>query len=187
MRAVAGWAVVAALTLTGCGGSSAEEPQSLPTLESVAASPSPSPSAVVAVPPEAAGETPQAAAEFAKFFYKQVERAFATKNPGLISRLSLPTCETCAVYVESLTELRDNNESVEGGHFTVTSAVSPGAINGVTPVDVSVNFSGSVRKDSSGKVIEQEEPMNRVEEELQLKRSSGVWIIAEIKRIRVRG
>jgi hypothetical protein len=173
---------IAALVLSGCGGSSAEEPQTLPTLASVAASPSPS---VAALPSAAAGATPQAAAEFAKFFYAQVEEGFKTKNPGLVSSISLPSCKTCANYVNSLTVLRDKNERLEGGHFLVKFAESPGAEGGKTSVDVQVAYSGSTRYAADGTVVRKTPPLV-IDEELDLVRMSDTWRVAAVKRVRTR-
>jgi hypothetical protein len=181
MRVLLGVVVLAA-GLTACGGSSAEQPQTLPTLASVSAAPSPS---AVAVPSEAAGETPQAAGEFAKFFYAQVEEGFKTKNPDLVARISLPSCKTCANYVASQTVLRDKKERLEGGYFVVKFAVSPGAQGGTTPVDVQVAYSGSTRYAADGTVVRKTAPIV-IEEELDLVRSGGRWMVAAVKRIRTR-
>ena len=43
----------------------------------------------------------------------------------IVSRLSLPTCKTCKLYVDSITGIRDSNERVEGGGFKITFAVAP--------------------------------------------------------------
>ncbi|MCU1672660.1 MAG: hypothetical protein JWN77_773 [Frankiales bacterium] len=183
MRVLLGVVVLAA-GLTACGGSSAEQPKTLPTLASVSAAPSPS---AVAVPSEAAGETPQAAGEFAKYVYAELERAFATKDNSTIARLSLPSCKTCKLYVGSVQRLREMNESITPVRFTVRSAVSPGEFNGVTSVDVTFDFNGSRRTASDGSLLLEEKPQKGVEEELDLKRVNGEWRIAAIKRIRVRG
>lgn len=183
MRALTGWAVAAAVGLTACGGSSAEEPRSLPTLASVAASPSP----VANVPSEAAGETPQAAEAFARFVFSEIERAFRTKNPELVSRLSLPACKSCKLYVDSIARLRDMNETLTGGDFDVTYAASPGESAGVTSVSVTYNFSGATRTDSGGKVIRKEPAARGIQDEVDLKRVSGEWRVAAIRRVRVSG
>jgi hypothetical protein len=185
MRVLLGVVVLAA-GLTACGGSSAEQPRTLPTLTSVAPSASPTASDVV-VPSAAAGETPQAAAEFAKYLYAELERGFATKDSSVIAALSLPSCKTCKLFVDSIDRLKEMNEQVTPVRFNIRSAISPGDVGGVTSVDVSYDFPGSRRTASDGTLVLDEKPQRGVEEEVDLKRVAGQWRVAAIKRIRVRG
>jgi hypothetical protein len=174
----------AALTVTagvaGCGGS-AGSPQALPSLSPAAsASPPPSP---VPTGVQASTTSPEAAAEFAKFFYAEIEQAFATKDPERIARLSLPSCRTCAAYVTSIKKLRDNGERLEGGQFKIKFAAAPGLENGKASVDVQWVYSGSIRYAANGSVIRRTASLP-AEEEVDLVSSGVGWRIAAVKRIR---
>jgi hypothetical protein len=183
MRAVAGVVVLAALALAGCTTSSAEPP-SLPSL-SPAASPSAAPSPT---PTGKDAPTPEGAAAFARFFYSQIEQAFAQKDPTLVARLSQPDCKSCQQFVASLTRLRDKNERVEGFHIQIGTAVAPAVSDpSVARVDVIWGYGGARRYDSSGKLIREEKPARGIEDQVDLVRRGGAWRVAEITRIRVSG
>jgi hypothetical protein len=176
----------AALTVTAgvaaCGGA-AGEPQALPSLSPAAsASPSPSP-----VPSGIQAPTAQGAADFVRFFYGQIERGFATKNPQLVAEHSEPGCSSCANYVRSMTKLRDNNERVAGFKIIINNAVAPGDTGNDARVDISWNTPATTRYDAAGNVIRREPAASGIEEQVNLVRSAGEWRVKEIQRIRVRG
>ena len=97
-------AVLLVLLASACGGSSESGPRVLP---SVSVSPSASASAS-AVPTGINAPTAQGAADFVRFFYAEITRAFAERDPSAVQRLSTDSCDTCRQYVTSLTKLRDN-------------------------------------------------------------------------------
>ena len=132
--------------------------------------------------------TAQGASEFVRFFYSQIETAFQERDPSLLSTLSAPTCESCQQYVSSLTKLRDNNERVDGFRVSVLSVVSP-ALDAPTTarVDVIWSYEGAKRFDATGRQIREEPATRGIEELVDLTRTGGVWRVAEIERIRIRG
>jgi hypothetical protein len=176
----------AALTVTagvaGCGGA-AGEPQALPSL-SVAGSPSASPRPF---PTGIQAPTADGAADFVRFFYGQIERGFAVRDPQLVASLSLPTCTACGNYIRSMTKLRDNNERAEGFKITLKSAVAPADAGHEARVDVNWSYPGATRYDESGKVIRKEPATRGIEEQVDLVRVGDEWRVKEIHRIRVRG
>jgi hypothetical protein len=175
--------LVAVATLSGCGGSSAGQPRTLPA---VTATTSPSAAASVA-PTGIQAPTPEGATEFAKFFYAQITRAFATKNPKLVQDISLPTCKTCGLYRKSVTLVRDRNQLVTGGVFAVTFAAAPATEAMATArVDVGWNFSGATFYDKTGRVVERHAPQRGVEEQVRLLRQGDHWMVAEVTRTRTR-
>jgi hypothetical protein len=178
MRAVA-LALVAAAAVAGCGGSSGEAPRALPSV-------SPSPVAVASPTPTGKdAPTPEGAAEFVRYFYGQIEHAFAAKDPQAVASLSLPGCVSCQNYIRSLTRLRDRNERVVGFHIKIVDAVAPAIENAkLARVDVFWNYGGAVRYDASGKVLVQERPRSGIEEQVNLSRVGASWRVAEIARMR---
>src|SRR3954453_18268511 len=103
-------AAVAGLS-AACGGSSGGQAKTLPPVSSSpAAATSPT-----AVPTGINAPTPEGAADFVKFFYGEVSRAYVERDPDSIRALVLPSCKTCKRYIDTITELRDKNERFEGG------------------------------------------------------------------------
>ncbi len=172
--------VAVAVALTGCV-SDPEPPSTLPSLTgtpSAAPSVSPLPSAISA-------PTPEGATEFARYFYSQVSQGFQRQDPSLVSRLSLPSCKTCANYVASIIAVKDQGLQVEGGEFDLFLAVSPAQDDPrQARVDVGWNFRRVVYKDRSGAIVDEGEPVEGVEEQLDLVRDGDEWRVKTIKRVR---
>jgi hypothetical protein len=174
MRALWGVALVGVVALTACGDSSAE-PRVLPSL-SAPASPSPSP---IPTGPAAAHD----AAEFVKFFYAEISRGFAERDPEIVSALSLPTCKTCKLYVDSIRQLREQNQRLVGGGFKITLAVAPADTAETARVDLMYDFPASRIVDGDGRTVETNPAMSKVEEQVALTRVDTAWRVASIKRV----
>jgi hypothetical protein len=184
MRAFAG-VVAAALALAACGGPSDDGPRVLPTLD-----PSPSPSVSVSASPSAVPTGAAAAkdaAAFATFVYEEIERAFVARDPSIVEALSAPECTSCRNFIESITGLRDTNGRVEGYTITVRSAVAPADTGQTARVDIVRDSTASVEYDSAGKVVSREPGLRGIEEQMNLERKGGSWVVTKIIRIRVRG
>lgn len=168
-----------ALALTAACSSEPEEPQALPSVSPVAsASPSAAPAVV---PPSAQAETPQGAAAFARFFYAEVQRAFAQKDPGIVQRLSAPGCEACRLFDASLTALRDNNERVTPVEFEIVAAEAPAITGPTARVDVIFNTKAVQRFDATGKLLYEEAAAVNDEVQLTLVRSGSSWLVQEVQ------
>ena len=167
--------LVLVCALTGCSGDSGGEPQSLPPVTpaptTLAPSPTPSPSAYP--------QTPQGAADFARFFYEQVELAYGAKDPDRLQDLFSSGCQACARFTQTLEALEDGSASVEGAADEVLSSESPGEEGGFTVVVVQLDSGGATFRDRVGKIIVVEPPaLNTVE--MRLTRAGRNWQIAEI-------
>lgn len=175
-------AVAVVLLAAGCGGSSdGDGPKVLP---------SPSPTALMSATPSATSvatgkdaPTPEGAAEFAKFFYAEISRGFAERDPSIVSSLSLPTCKTCKLYVDSVAYVRDKGQRVEGGVFRIKFAVGSGEGKSEAVVDVGFDFMESKIFSRSGALADTTPAMAGVEEQMALKRVDGVWKVATLKRV----
>jgi hypothetical protein len=182
-RRLLGGGLLAAVLLVGCG-SEPEQPRTLPP---VSAAPSPSASAESQVPADARAETPQGAAAFAEFFYKQVARGFQTQNPSLVQEISLPSCEACTRYIESIQSVRDDDLRVEGGDFKILFAVSPAEdAADEARVDVGWDFEPVKYYDSNGALVDSGPAVSGVEETMQLVRRDDSWMVASLVQVRQR-
>lgn len=176
--------LAATSALAGCAGSSAEQPKTLPA---VTASPSPTAVAPSAAPTGINAPTPQGATEFAKFFYVQLEQAFATRNVALIAEISEPGCQSCNNLINSIKSAVDQRARIEGFHVTVTTAVAPAITGPTARVDVVRDSNGVTFLDANGKVLAHEPPLRGIEERMDLVRVPDGWRVAQITRVRVRG
>lgn len=174
-----GVGLLSAVLVAACG-SEPEQPRTLPP---ISAAPSPSASAEPEVPPSAQAETPEGAAAFARFFYEQVGRAFAEKDPEIIRRLSAPGCEACTLFVDSLTKLRDNNERASQFSFEVVFAEAPAPTGEEVRVDVIYNTPDIQRFDASGKVIYEEAAAQGEQVEMTLTRGGSGWLVKEVRSV----
>lgn len=168
--------VVLSLGLTACSG--AEDDAPAPTLEPLATSASPSPSAA-AVPSEAAAATPEGAAEFVRYFFGQVEAAYEQRDPTLIEPLVDARCAPCQRVIDAVTRLRDEDAQVQGYRIEVVEAASPTA-GQTANVTALLNFGEFVRTDSAGAVTREEPARVGVVQELQLVRSGATWTVTSV-------
>ncbi len=162
--------------LSGCTGSEGG-PRVLPSASvPPSASASPAPTGINA-------PTAQGASEFVRFFYAEISRGFAERDPAIVSRLSLPTCKTCKLYVDSITQIRLKDQRPVGGDFTITFAVAPADSGARARVNVGFDFAAYVLYDATGKVVEREKAQANVEEQVELRREGDVWRVATVKRV----
>lgn len=184
IRTMRALALTLALTaaLAGCGGSSADKPQTLPPV-TVSPSASPSPAASP-IPSGINAATPQGASEFVKYYFAEISRAFRLRDPAIVQNLSLPTCKTCKLYVDSIGGIRDRNERFVSPGFRFTFAVAPADTGrGATArVDIGYVYGGGVFYDAGGKVLARE-PREALEEQVALARGEAGWRVATIKRV----
>lgn len=164
-------AFVVLLTLiAGCGSGASSHPRALPKL---------GPSAVAVAPAKEA--TAAGAVAFARLFYASITEAFATADPTLVSSLSEPTCRTCALYIATLTKLRDRHERTTPVTFTLHFAVAPATDGKTARVEVQYDVPASTRYDAAGRVIYREQASVRVNETVTLVRHGTSWLVVEMR------
>lgn len=131
------------------------------------------------VPTAAKAATPEGAAAFARFWYSEITRAWALRDPRIIARLSAPGCTACARYTSSIADVRARNQRVEGVIFKLT-LVEAQAISGKN-VKVSVIYDSPATHgyDSSGREVHSEPAVKNFQEELALLRSGNSWLVQQ--------
>ncbi len=172
---------VAAVLLTGCS-SEAGQPRSLPPVDTTPNS-TPRAPATAAVPTSAQASTPQAAAQFARFFYAEVERAYREKDPEIVRRLSAPGCVACSRFLESLTAIRDKGETVTPVVYEIVSAEAPAISGREARVDVIYNSPAITRRDRTDAVIAREPGVKNFEEQVTLVRGGSGWLVRAVKAV----
>lgn len=172
---------VLAAALTACSGNGgAAEPTSLPPI-TTSASPTPTPTAPT-VPVEATAATPEGSIAFTRFFYTQLEKAYATADPGLIAALGAPGCRSCANYIGSLTALRNEGGRVPGYTITVVGLESLAGTPGSNLANVLAVLSVSeyVEIDPQGREIAREPAQPKAVRNVDLIRTAAGWQIKEV-------
>lgn len=168
--------LAALLSTAACSGSDAD-PKVLPTLSPTAsASPSSTP---VVVPAAARARTPQGADAFLRFYFSQLDEAFAASKPQLIRRLSDPACGTCENFARSL---EADDEFIRGHSFSdIEVAVPPLTEPGTLAVVTGMVPARQV-VDRSGNLIKQLPEGGRFVFEVNVQWHSGHWIVRGIRK-----
>ena len=175
------WGVVAALTvsvaLAGC--SDDPEPRTLPPVES--ASPTPS---VVPMPSEAAAETPEGAAAFARYFFDVVVNdGFSDSDSTRLRVLSHPECGGCNNLIEAVEEDVAPGERIEGGLFDVIFAEAPPVEAGDVIVDLRYAVSELRVLDEDGKVVRRTPAEAAIDAQLRLIRRGSGWVVRGFRNV----
>lgn len=159
--------------LAGCGDGA--EPRTLPPVET--ASPSPS---VVPLPSEAAAETPEGAAAFARYWIEALESALATGDTAQLRRLSDPGCGGCSNLIGAA-EGGEPGETIRGAEFIVEFAEAPPVEQGETIVTLRYRRAAGELLSASGQgtPIAPEGP---IDAEMRLTRTSAAWIVLGFRR-----
>lgn len=172
--------LAAALAVSAC---SDDEPAAGPTLPPITETPSATPTAQ-AIPTEATAATPEGAAEFVRYFYESVQRAYETADPSLVEVLSAEGCTSCSNFIDSVADLRDAQETVADFSLDVVDVQAAGlsaaasTVNAVVVLDVSEY----VRESSSGTVVAREPAADGAVNDVQLIRVDGAWLVQEISQ-----
>ena len=169
--------LVLVCALTGCSGDSGGEPQSLPPVTPGPTTLAPSPT----TSPSAYPQTPQGAADFARFVYAEIDRAYQTRDPEVIRPLFADACAACKNFVTSLERIRERGLTVDGRAARVVSAESPGS-ELPQVVTVQLDYGGIRFLDPLGQVVA-EEPAGEFQDEMTLERAEASWLVTSINRV----
>jgi hypothetical protein len=138
-------AVAGVCLLAGCGGDGGSGAEPLPPVPSVSTTVSVTPSAsapVVEVSPFPA--TAQGARDFTAHVYRQIDTAYASKDPELVRPLFATDCQSCGNFLATLENLRDGTTTWAGGPSTVLDVATPGAgIGPAVEVITRVDYPGA--------------------------------------------
>jgi hypothetical protein len=174
---------VLACTLTACSGGGdgqgASAPATLPPI--TPPSPTAPPTPILDLPTEAAAATPQGAEAFVRFFYTQVQRAYAEQDSRLLKPYVSDACTTCKAVLASLDRLRRENLRVRGYTIEVDEVVTPQVAQEPREVNVTavLHFSEYVESRADGAAARRE-PARKAVQDLTLTRTSG-WIVSGVK------
>lgn len=148
------------------------EPRTVPPVPS--ASPSVS---VVALPSEAAAETPEGAAAFARYFFEVVGAAFASADPAALQAVSAPGCGGCDALITSVKELQEQGRKRVGGTYVLKSVAAPPVEAGDVTLEISYERAAGQVVDASGRVYASAAPVPPTNAQLRLIRRGSSWVV----------
>jgi hypothetical protein len=70
--------------------------------------------------------------EFAVYYIKALDWGTATADPYLLKQISAPTCKSCKISIDAMTNLESEGGQVEGGRYKIESVEtleSPGTVD----------------------------------------------------------
>jgi hypothetical protein len=170
------------MALTACNGGGDDAAATLPP---VTPTPSPTEAAGSDVPPEAQEDTPEGAAEFARYYVLEVREAYLSKDAERIRRLSEAGCGTCEQYVTTVESLISENATVGDAYVVeVTDAIAPTLPPGATEARATVTSRQGefVVTNDQGQVLYREEPVDIIVQDFRLVRVEGGWKVADVVR-----
>ena len=78
------------------------------------------------LPPEARKHTPEGAEAFVRFYLDQINVAWTTPKAGIISRLSDPSCQSCASFEDTAAQLSKDGQRYAATPSTFTTVKAYG-------------------------------------------------------------
>ena len=173
-----GAAVLVLGLLVGCGDDE-QEPEPLPPVASATASPSASPAAV---PSQAAAETPEAAAAFARFWFDTLNAAARAGDTAALRGLAAPGCKACEAFAMSIEDLYGAGGRIEGGVFSVVAAEAPALPAGATEARVTVVYDVTPTRQigADGRELASTPALKAVDGDMRLVRVADQWRVAEL-------
>jgi hypothetical protein len=166
-----------AVLVTGCSGGSGDKPSSLPTLTGPAPTASPA-----AVPEAAKAKTALGADAFVRFFFSQLNVAFAIGDGSPIEALSNDECVLCQSYIAAVA-----TEKVAGKHVTSdTFLVSEVAARPIEELGTLVEVYGQLPSrrefDAAGRLIATIPAGGRFHFQVAVKNTSTGWTVSGVRR-----
>lgn len=159
--------------LAGCSGPGAgrgNQPHVLPALHELPAS----------APTEAAARdvgTPAGAEQFVRFWYSEITRAWAARDPQVVARLSAPGCQVCRRYIDSMTEARTKGQVLSPVTFELTLVESEAVDAGVARVSVIYDGPAITRTDADGREVTLEPAVKGAQTDVELVRHGRSWLV----------
>jgi hypothetical protein len=132
------------------------------------------------VPDEAQSATPQGAADFGRFYWEAIGRAFKTLDTSQLEAVSSPECEVCQRYITSIQGIAAAGQRVEGNEITVTDAVAPDGESEVTQATVFFSATAGRVVAADGSVVVEEPARPQSVSSVELRRSGDSWLVVEL-------
>jgi hypothetical protein len=190
-------AALAVVALAGCQSSddAASTPPSPVRPTQVSTSPTPTASSTAPtasadawarVPQAARAHTFAGAQAFAEFYVGQINKAWTVPDPELLRPYGLPSCKSCAAYVDTAESLANTGRRYDGDPGKIrASAWQPDSRGADVQVRVVAEQCPRHIVDNRGRVTERT-TQRQFELAFDVKWNRGTWRVGEIKQVVVR-
>jgi hypothetical protein len=168
-------ALVVALA-TGCSGGSGAQPSTLPTLTGPAPTASPA-----AVPEAAKAKTPQGADAFVRFFFSQLNVAFASSDSASMLAYANSECLTCGNYATGLDAAKKADHFFDGDSFEVQEVAARPLESLGTLVEVYGTLPARTQVNAAGAVLKKLPAEGRFHFTVAVKRQEAGWLVSGIR------
>ena len=169
-----------AFALAGCSGGSSSTPGTLPTLASPTATVAPT-AVVLTVPPAATAHTRVGAAEFVRFFFTELDKAYQAGTPFPLDGLADPLCTSCKNFASVADDLAKKQQHLKDPSFLAITAESPPVEDGFVYVDFSARLTDRVVLDASNKQQATFPNSGRLHMTVAVKQAPDGWTIREMR------
>ena len=175
------------LALFGCADHDADDYANLPDpapARSATTTTRPTPPAPPALPAAAQANTPDGAKAFVAHWFDALNYGYRTNDPAPLKALSRPRCTVCTSFVESIDELRNKGQRLEGGTFTPYGPrVSVNSSIGRTFVSVFYDCDSDVIYDKDGSVASRGPAEKGNEALFELAWGSAGWLVDSANKV----
>lgn len=187
--------VLCAVLLAGCGSDPQTEPQvigpatstPLPTAPATSstspgatrasASGAPSPTGAVTLDEATRREVLAVPVQY----YEAIERAYQTLDPSEVERLSSPKCKGCQAQIAFLRKAEQQRYTISGGKHSVSrEQVLQSTKPDRQSVRLQLTVSPATVTDSSGREVQSSDGVTDREQQVDLERSGGTWVVEDI-------
>jgi hypothetical protein len=168
-------ALVVAL-VSGCTGGSGEKPTVLPTVSTLPPPASPAP-----VPEPAKAKTPQGADAFVRFFFAQMNLAFASGEGGLIMAFSNEQCVACRGYEDAVATERQAGRHLLDDTFNVKEVAARPLEPLGTLVDVFGDLPARRQVDAAGRPVRTIVSGGAFHFQVGVKLTATGWVVSGIR------
>jgi hypothetical protein len=176
MKGVAAAVCCSALLLSACSGED-PPPRTLPTLASSAPAPT-----AVATPSGINAPDAFGARAFARYWFAELNRAFASSDAEPIERLSDPGCDSCRNLTASIEATAAKGHRYVGLQYALRFAEASPPEPGGTLVDLAWDITPSTEVDSVGRVVDRGSGESDLRGQLLLKRVANSWKVFGFRR-----
>ena len=173
-----------AFALAGCSGGSSSTPGTLPTLASPTATVAPT-AVVLTVPPAATAHTRVGAAEFVRFFFTELDKAYQAGTPFPVDGLVDPLCETCRAFAGYADDIASKHQHFQAPSFVEITSEAPPIESGYVYVDFSAKTPTRVLLDASNAVVARYKQSGpRLHLTVAVHQEPTGWVLRAIKTLR---
>lgn len=164
------------MAVAGC--SADPEPEPLPPAPTTSPTP-----AALPLPSEAAAETPEGAAAFARYYLDLMNRAFESADATAVRQVSDPGCGGCNNLIVAIEEPPEEGERVEGGEYSVDFAEAPPVEGGDVIVELRYSLTEVRVYGPDGQLLRRKDPVEDVDAQMRLLRRGRSWVVAGFRNV----